>query len=266
MARPIKTGLDYFSLDVNSDDKIELLEAEHGLEGYAILIKLWQKIYKEGYYIEWNEDSSMLFARKINTEIIKVNSVLNACFKRNLFNEKLYKKYNILTSRGIQKSFLTVCKNAKRKSISFVSEFTLVDSEFTSIITEFTSINDSESTQRKEEKRKRKEENSKENIFGVLISQYTENENLKESLIGFIDMRKSIKKALTERAFKLILNKLNKFAKNDNDKIEILNNSIMNSWQGIFELKANNQSNKGNSFLDITEEDLKNLNEEGDLF
>ena len=57
MARPLKTGLDYFPLDVSFDDNIELLEAEEGLEGFAILIKLWQKIYSNGYYIEWNEDS-----------------------------------------------------------------------------------------------------------------------------------------------------------------------------------------------------------------
>ena len=50
-------------------------------------------------------------------------------------------------------------------------------------------------------------------------------------------MRKSIKKKLTERGLRGILNKLDKLAVNDFEKIEILENSIMNCWQGVFEIK-----------------------------
>ena len=59
-------------------------------------------------------------------------------------------------------------------------------------------------------------------------------------------MRISIKAKMTIRALELMLNKLDKLATNDNDndKIEILNNSIMNSWKGIFELKGDNYGNK----------------------
>ena len=50
-------------------------------------------------------------------------------------------------------------------------------------------------------------------------------------------MRSTIKKPLTDRGLKGILNKLDTFATNDLDKVEILENSIMNCWQGVFELK-----------------------------
>lgn len=53
---------------------------------------------------------------------------------------------------------------------------------------------------------------------------------------NFKQMRKEKKKPLTENAEQLIKTKLNKLANNDNDRIKILENSIMNSWQGIFEL------------------------------
>lgn len=81
--------------------------------------------------------------------------------------------------------------------------------------------------------------------FDDLISSYTENEALKESLQAFIEMRKKIKAAITERAFKMILNKLDKLAESDSDKIEILNNSTMNSWKGIFELKGVSHGQSG---------------------
>ena len=50
-------------------------------------------------------------------------------------------------------------------------------------------------------------------------------------------MRKTIKKPVTDRSLKLTLNKLDQYGKNDLEKIEILENSIMNCWQGVFELK-----------------------------
>ena len=65
MARPIKVGLDYFPLDCVLDDKIELIEAEFGLSGFAIIIKLYQKIYAEqGYYCNFSSEVALLFARK----------------------------------------------------------------------------------------------------------------------------------------------------------------------------------------------------------
>ena len=48
MARPIKTGLDYFPMDVDTDEKFELIEAKHEIVGFGIVIKLFQRIYKSG--------------------------------------------------------------------------------------------------------------------------------------------------------------------------------------------------------------------------
>lgn len=45
MARPLKEGLDYFSLDCYMDSKVKLIQAEYGLKGFAIVVKLWQMIY-----------------------------------------------------------------------------------------------------------------------------------------------------------------------------------------------------------------------------
>jgi hypothetical protein len=56
MARPKKQGLEYFPLDVTMDDKVQLIEAKHGIIGFGILIKMYQKIYSEGYYYSWEEE------------------------------------------------------------------------------------------------------------------------------------------------------------------------------------------------------------------
>lgn len=82
-------------------------------------------------------------------------------------------------------------------------------------------------------------ENKKEKGTSIdkIINVYTENLELRNTLKEFLKMRKSIKKPMTDRAMTILLNKLNKLGKSDNEKIAILEQSIFNSWQGIFELK-----------------------------
>lgn len=81
-------------------------------------------------------------------------------------------------------------------------------------------------TDNKKEKRKTE--------FDELINHYTENEKLRDTIYEFIKHRKSIKSALTTLALKKIITKLDVLAKDDNTKIAILENSIMNGWRGVF--------------------------------
>ena len=101
---------------------------------------------------------------------------------------------------------------------------------------EYTNNNSLNNNSLKEKKKKRTD-------LDVLINEYTSNSFLQETIIDFIKMRKDIKKPVTERALKGILNKLDKLATIDNIKIKILENSIENCWQGVFPLKKDNFSN-----------------------
>ena len=59
---------------------------------------------------------------------------------------------------------------------------------------------------------------------------------------GFIEMRKKIKKPLTEKAQELIIKKLSDLeAKQSGFANKALENSIENSWQGVFEPKNDKQ-------------------------
>jgi hypothetical protein len=51
-------------------------------------------------------------------------------------------------------------------------------------------------------------------------------------------MRKKIKKPMTERAEELLIKKLNDLSGNEKEQIAILNQSIMNSWLGVFPLRG----------------------------
>ena len=127
MARPQKNGLDYFPLDVDmdQDDKIALIEAQHGVVGFAIVIKLLMKIYKNSYFYEWTEKEQLLFSKRINVDINSINVVINDCIKWGLFDRNLLESKKILTSKGIQSRYLEAV--GRRTKVEIKKEYLLLD-------------------------------------------------------------------------------------------------------------------------------------------
>ena len=101
------------------------------------------------------------------------------------------------------------------------------------------------------EKEKNKKKNETE--FDQLINENFSDEELKSTIYEFIKMRKAIKKPLTTRGLELMIKKLYKLTTDIDEQIEILNNSIMNNWQGIFPLKQESKTNKKGDFNDFKE-------------
>lgn len=93
--------------------------------------------------------------------------------------------------------------------------------------------------------------NKKLNINN-LIDNYTNDIELKEALLDFAEMRKAIKKPIcTERAWKLLLGKLDGITSDTSLKIACLNQSIEHNWQSVYPLKQNGlkQQNEGRERL-----------------
>ena len=101
-----------------------------------------------------------------------------------------------------------------------------------------------EQIQEQKQVKKEKAKKPKE-THNSIIENYTINEDLREALKGFVEMRKEIKKPITTKGLKIALGKLDKWALDDLTKIDIVNQSIERSWSGLFPLnKNNNQYNK----------------------
>jgi len=81
-----------------------------------------------------------------------------------------------------------------------------------------------------------KNERMKENIKDI-AQEYTDDSELITAILDFSEMRKTIKKPLTTKALSMMLEKLNSLGKTNGEKVAILNQSIMNSWQSVFLLK-----------------------------
>lgn len=126
--RQNKVGLDYFELDCQMEEKVRLIQAEYGLKGFAVFVRLLQKIYGEhGYYCEWTQDSELLFMSEngLNSGSLQLlRNIVSACIRRNIFSDRLLKEYGILTSCGIQKRYLKA--TAKREVVNLKKEYLLI--------------------------------------------------------------------------------------------------------------------------------------------
>ena len=83
----------------------------------------------------------------------------------------------------------------------------------------------------KNREEKRREEKIREELNNKPLTP------LEKTLDDFAKHRKNLKKPMTEKAMELLIKKLDQLTKTDDEKILILEQSIENGWQGIFELK-----------------------------
>ena len=185
MARPQKVGLDYFELDCHMDEKIELIEAEFGLKGFAVIVKLYQSIYSGfGYYCEWTPEISVLWAYRLGcTRSVDcrnvgsvceecalpgfpnnlINEIVAASIRRNIFSGELFKKYRILTSSGIQKRYLNAV--SRRERVELKKEYLLISvgKKLQNVV--INSVNDSRNSKNEYENTQSKEEKSREENY-----------------------------------------------------------------------------------------------------
>lgn len=95
-----------------------------------------------------------------------------------------------------------------------------------------------DTTIRKKVPQESKEGKKVRNIYSEISTFAGSNDELKTALTDWADMRKKLRKPLTERALNLNLKKLHEMTNgNERMMIEIVNQSVMNSWQGFFPVK-----------------------------
>ena len=111
-----------------------------------------------------------------------------------------------------------------------------------------------------------KEDTKSDKISDSSRAYYPEDARLNEAFKAFVYMRKRINKPLTNKAVGLTKESLAKMAADENGKMDIekaiciLNQSVMNSWSGLYALKQPVQDrSRGQTSHDLSEEEWQNL-------
>ena len=264
MARPKKTGLDYFPFDVDffNDEKIEAISGEFGIKGEIVAIKLLAAIYRNGYFIEWSEMLQMKMLKtlpSISKELL--TEIVQRLVRWNFFDEELFNSDNVLTSRGIQRRYFEAMK---RNSLSDSLPFLIVSASETPINVTETPINAAKTPQNKEKERKVNNisflEKKKQKSTCVDFGEGEKNNqplnaeketsppvapapppfNFRKAMLteGFapelvdewLKIRKAKKAVNTERAFKAFVNQVQQTNQDMNSVLEIV---VQKQWKGF---------------------------------
>lgn len=102
-------------------------------------------------------------------------------------------------------------------------------------------INNKIINNKKQNIKDKKEKEEKEKTINDIIAE--QKEELQEPLREYVKMRKSIKKPITTHGLELAVKRLSELTSDTSVAVKIINQSIMNSWQGLFELKPENKTN-----------------------
>ena len=252
MGRQFKEGLDYFAMNCQLDDGIKLIQAEFGLKGFAVVVKLLQKIYGgHGYYCEWNDDLLLLFMSENGVDGDSKNlieEIVRACIKRQLFSSDIYERYGILTSPRIQEQYLNAV--SRRGNVKLEKACLLIDvdkkyisADIKPISVDINPINADKKPQRKEEKRKeekkKSEKESSEKIRKTTAVQIIDGKGfapeLSEAVKDWIRYKIERHEGYRETGLNSLLVQIEKNAREYGAAAvtELIRRCMANNWQGI---------------------------------
>ena len=123
MAGKAKKKLDYagWSVDIfDSDTKIDKLLDAQGWIGFSVYFYLCQRAFgSEGYFYRWGYDDCASTARKMGCGIGSgtIREVVGYCLQIDLFNQRAFDRWGVLTSRGIQRSYWAVASTRRDRTV-----------------------------------------------------------------------------------------------------------------------------------------------------
>lgn len=122
MARPYKTGLDYFAMDTDfdMDDKIGALLELHGNEGIGVIVRLWARMYKTADGV-LNLSNPMMFkslCRQLAISPKKLEKIIENSAEFGLFCLESWRLHHQLISNRVQTSIKNVNQNRERNRVN----------------------------------------------------------------------------------------------------------------------------------------------------
>jgi len=113
-----------YMLDVNFIKKSEVqqLVVACGVSSIGVIISLLGKIYETGYHIEFTEELVSCVASETKLKSGTIRETINMAVKVGFFNQEIFKKYSLLTSKQIQENAAQTQPN-----ISIEPKYSLVD-------------------------------------------------------------------------------------------------------------------------------------------
>ena len=261
MPRPQRKGLDYFPLDVDflSDRKIKILKSRYGTDGVTFYIYLLCEIYKNGYYLQVDDDFYFLASADLGMSKEEVQQVLKFLLERSLLDSTLFKSDTILTSAGIQRRFQLAVKERARKTPIEVGRFWILPEKETESFIKVTHLEDNSGNMqynsgiigcnsRNYDIKKSKVKKSKVNIDTAEESsrKYFDDDELNRLFALYLSEReKNEKRKLSSERIRMLGEELVSLSSDDMERIQIVKKAIASGWKSFYPLRKKNQKAPG---------------------
>ena len=165
-------------------------------------------------------------------------------------NDQQTKKVNILNNleENGKMSKNSNTQNNKQKSPENACNITNFEIDSEKVTRTLTNNQHSNNIQITNNQQHRKNVKEYKEINREVFSEYASgNEKLLEALEDFEQMRKSIKKPLTDRAKQMLCKKLDELKSNDEDVIACLEEAILHNWLTVYPIREKKKENTMNS-------------------
>ena len=134
MSRPPASGLRYAPWDVGvleNSNEIDKLVGSQGSGGFMVYFALCQRAAgKTGYYYPWDEEEPPVLARKLGGGVTAscVEQTVKLCCRIGLFDNDLFGRESILTSRRLQRNFIAGIRG-RRRDVAVIREYWLLEGD-----------------------------------------------------------------------------------------------------------------------------------------
>lgn len=112
-------------VDIFQDIRIRKLIKYQGGASVSVYTLLLCLIYKDGYYMKWDNELPFIVSEITRLEEKYISDVIECCLSIGLFDKSLYEKENILTSHSIQQRYCSIKRLNKR--LARIDEYRLIE-------------------------------------------------------------------------------------------------------------------------------------------
>ncbi len=224
MARTQKDVASYFPHDANacSGDTLTVLQGRFGNDGYAFWFKLLEKLTAaEGHYLDCsNRTKWQLLLAKTGVNELKGVEILNLLVEMQAIDKELWAS-KLIWCQNLVDNLADVYKNRRRELP--LKPIIMENKEITTVEKGITT---EENTQSKVKQSK---------VKNTIIPEWID----KGTWEAFLEMRKKKRQPLiTNRAIELTIKALEKLKTEGHNPNEVLNQSIMRNYTGVFPVKG----------------------------
>ena len=243
MARPPKVSIDYAGWSVNlfdNDPKMDKLLDAQGWCGFGVYFFLCQRAYgSDGYFYKWCYDDCATTARKMGGGIGAgtVKEAVDYCLRIGLFDEGLFVRWGVLTSRGIQKRYIDAIRKRDVKEV--IAEYWLLhESEECEGLLKLpinTDLSEGNTDSRTGNRNFRTGNPSFRAKSKVKESKYYySNPDLNREFCLYLDMRNHTGPTLSAEQINALKEELDSLAENDSDKLGIVRKAFGGGYKSFF--------------------------------